>query len=56
MNGERFEDWFKKGLVKPVPRKSTIILGRAAFHRRKKLKDLARRHGVVRPVFAGIFA
>jgi transposase len=45
MNGERFADWFKKDLVKSVPRKSAIILDRAAFHRKKKPKGLARRHG-----------
>ena len=40
-----FENWFRT-LVKSIDRGSTIILDRAAFHRKTKLKNLARRHGM----------
>lgn len=46
MNSELFEDWFKKKLVKSVAKGSTIIMDNASFHRKKKLANLARRHGV----------
>lgn len=46
MNSELFENWFKKKLVNSVSRGSTIIMDRASFHRKKKLANLARRHGV----------
>lgn len=46
MNSERFEDWFKTKLVKSVPKGNTIIMDRASFHREKKLRNLARRHGL----------
>jgi transposase len=45
-NSEFFENWFKKSLVKSIVRGSTIILDRASFHRKIKLKNLARRHGM----------
>jgi transposase len=45
-DSEFFENWFKKSLVKSIERGSTIILDRASFHRRTKLKNLARRHGM----------
>lgn len=41
-----FEEWFRKSLVKSIARGSTIILDRASFHRKTKLKNLARRHGM----------
>ncbi len=41
-----FEDWFRKVLVKSIEKGSTIILDRASFHRKKRLKNLARRHGM----------
>lgn len=41
-----FEDWFRKTLVKSINKGSTIILDRASFHRKTKLKNLARRHGM----------
>lgn len=46
MNSELFEDWFKKKLVKSLAKGSTIIMDNASFHRKKKLANLARRHGV----------
>jgi transposase len=45
-NSEFFENWFKTSLVKSIQRGSTIILDRASFHRKVKLKNLARRHGM----------
>jgi len=44
--GGLFESWFKTKLVKSVSKGSTIIMDNASFHRKKKLKNLARRHGV----------
>ena len=41
-----FEEWFRKVLVKSIVRGSTIILDNASFHRKTKLKNLARRHGM----------
>jgi hypothetical protein len=55
MNGERFEDWFKKDLVKPVPRKSSMILDRAAFPK-EEAQGLGEEARGAHPVFAGIFA
>jgi transposase len=45
-DSEFFENWFKKTLVKSIKKGSTIILDRASFHRKTKLKNLARRHGM----------
>ena len=44
--GDLFESWFKTKLVKSVSKGSTIIMDNASFHRKKKLKNLARRHSV----------
>jgi transposase len=44
--GELFEDWFKTRLVKSVSKGATIIMDNASFHRKKKLRNLARRHSV----------
>ena len=41
-----FENWFKTMLVKSIPRGYTIIMDNAKFHRKKKLGNLARRHGL----------
>ena len=41
-----FENWFRTTLVKSIEKGSTIILDRASFHRKIKLKNLARRHGM----------
>ena len=41
-----FEEWFRTTLVKSIEKGSTIILDRATFHRKIKLKNLARRHGM----------
>ena len=45
-NSEFFEEWFRKSLVKSIERGTTIILDRASFHRKKRLANLARRHGM----------
>jgi hypothetical protein len=45
-NSELFEQWYKTRLVKSVAKGSTIIMDRASFHRKKKLQNLSRRHGV----------
>ena len=45
-DSEFFESWFKKSLVKSIERGSTIMVDRASFHRKTKLKNLARRHGM----------
>jgi putative transposase len=41
-----FVEWFRTKLVKSIPRGSTIILDNATHHPKKKLKNLARRHGM----------
>ena len=46
MTGVLFENWFRTKLVKSVPKGVTIIMDNASFHRKKKLGNLARRHGV----------
>jgi len=45
-DSEFFESWFKKSLVKSIERGSAIMVDRASFHRKTKLKNLARRHGM----------
>jgi transposase len=40
MNGERFEKWFEYKLAGGVPAGSTVIMGRASFHRKKQLGEL----------------
>ena len=44
--GEFFEAWFKTKLVKSVPKGVTVIMDNATVHRKKKLGNLARRHGL----------
>jgi len=44
--GELFENWFKTKLVKSIQKGSTIIMDNASFHRKKKLRNLTRRHGM----------
>ena len=41
-----FVDWFRKFLIKAVPKGVTAILDNARFHPKKKLRNLARRHGI----------
>jgi transposase len=45
-NGEFFTEWFRKRLVKAIAKGSTVIMDNASFHPKKKLRNLARRHGV----------
>lgn len=44
--GAFFTEWFRKTLVKAIPKGSTVIMDNASFHPKKKLKNLARRHGI----------
>lgn len=46
MTGPLFTEWFRKILVKSIPRGSTVIMDNASFHPKQKLKNLARRHGL----------
>ena len=46
MTGPLFTEWFRKILVKSVPKGSTVIMDNASFHLKPKLKNLARRHGI----------
>jgi transposase len=41
-----FVEWFRKNLVKSLPKGATVILDNASFHPKKKLRNLARRHGL----------
>jgi transposase len=41
-----FVDWFRKVFVKAVPKGVTAIMDNASFHPKKKLRNLARRHGI----------
>ena len=45
-NSEFFTEWFRTNLVKSIPKGSTVILDNASFHPKKKLHNLARRHGM----------
>ena len=45
-NSEFFVNWFKTKLVKSIPKGSTIIMDNASYHPKKKLANLARRHGM----------
>jgi putative transposase len=46
MNGDFFCDWFRKKLVKFVPKGFTIIMDNASHHPKVRLANLARRHGL----------
>jgi len=46
MTGALFTEWFRKHLVKSIEKGSTVILDNASFHPKKKLQNLARRHGI----------
>jgi len=41
-----FIEWFRTKLVKSVSKGSTVIMDNASFHPKKKLRNLARRHGL----------
>ena len=45
-NSAFFIEWFRKRLVKSIPKGATIIMDNATHHPKKKLSNLARRHGV----------
>jgi len=44
--GALFVDWFRKALVKSVPKGVTVIMDNASIHPKRKLRNLARRHGM----------
>jgi transposase len=41
-----FVEWFGTSFVKSVPKGITAIMNNASFHPEKKLRNLARRHGI----------
>jgi transposase len=45
-DSEFFVEWFRKNLVKSLRKGVTVILDNASFHPKKKLRNLARRHGL----------
>ncbi|MDR1220527.1 MAG: transposase [Treponema sp.] len=42
IDGAFFERWFKDCLLSEIPKGHTIIMGNARFHRKTKLRELAR--------------
>jgi transposase len=46
MNSAFFAEWFRTKLVKSIRKGSTIIMDRASFHPKIKLRNIARRHGM----------
>lgn len=44
--GAFFTEWFRNIFVKVAPKGSTAIMDNASFHPKKKLRNLARRHGI----------
>jgi transposase len=46
MNSDFFVEWFRTKLVKSIPKGSTIIMDNASHHPKKRLANLARRHGM----------
>jgi len=45
-NSQSFVEWFRTKLVKRLPKGSSIILDNATHHPKKKLANIARRHGL----------
>lgn len=45
-NAEFIVEWFKTRLVKALPRGSSIIMDNATHHPKKRLANLAKRHGM----------
>ena len=45
MHGAFFEAWFEEHLLPAVPKDTAIILDNASFHRKKRLFEIAERHG-----------
>jgi hypothetical protein len=41
-NSAFFEDWFENKLLREIPKGNTVIMGNARFHRKKKLRKIAR--------------
>jgi transposase len=48
-DGDFFENWFKDCLLPVIPKGHTIIMDNASFHRKARLRKLAR--GTVRLLF-----
>ena len=44
--GAFFADWFRKVFVKSVPKGVTALMDNATHHPKRKLRNLARRHGI----------
>jgi len=42
--GDFFEDWFENELLPKMPCGCTFIMDNAAFHRKKRLEDIAKRY------------
>jgi transposase len=46
MNGIFFVEWFRTKLVKSIPKGFTITMDNATHHPKKRLTNIARRHGM----------
>jgi len=42
-----FEDWFEWELLAEVPENSVIVMDNASFHRKRRLVEIAAKHGVI---------
>ena len=42
-DSEFFERWFEEGLLKALPEGYTVIMDNASFHRKEKLRELAKK-------------
>ena len=49
MDGDYFESWFEDCILKEIPKGYTAIMDNAKFHRKEKLRKMAR--GKVRLLF-----
>jgi transposase len=43
---EFFEDWFENELIPAIPKGCTVIMDNASFHRKERLKEIVKKHGV----------
>ena len=41
-----FVEWFRKTLLQCIPKDVTVMMDNASFHPKKRLRHLARRHGI----------
>lgn len=42
-----FEDWFEFDLLPLLPEKTIVIMDNASFHRKKYLREIAKKHGII---------